>query len=309
MTVTAWHIYRVAIEENGDIYHIHDPELLLIAIVLRLRGKRVVYDVHEDLPRQIDGKPWIPRGLRKPVALVAEVCERITAACCSGVVAATPTIARRFRGSTTVIVRNFPMLDEWAVVGCPAYDKRPVRVVYVGAITELRGGIEMVKAMERLPQSLGAELWLAGLFSSPMFEECLAGLAGWQSVRSLGWQNRKAVDDLLANGRVGLALLHPRQSYWESLPIKLFEYMASALPVIVSDFPQWREIVRDADCGLVVNPLDVNAIAGAIEWLLTHPLEASAMGQRGREAVLSKYRWETEAEKLLDLYSKLLSVA
>jgi glycosyltransferase involved in cell wall biosynthesis len=76
--------------------------------------------------------------------------------------------------------------------------------------------------------------------------------------------------------------------------------------VIVSDFPLWRSIVLGAGCGLLVDPFDVQGIATAIEYLMTHDREAQAMGQRGRKAVEEHFNWENEAQTLLSFYSSLL---
>jgi glycosyltransferase involved in cell wall biosynthesis len=91
------------------------------------------------------------------------------------------------------------------------------------------------------------------------------------------------------------------------MPTKLFEYMATGLPVIASNFPHWKEILEDNHCGLVVDPLNPKEIARAIEYLLDHPEEASRMGENGRQAVKDKYNWEEEGKKLLDLYERLLT--
>ena len=89
------------------------------------------------------------------------------------------------------------------------------------------------------------------------------------------------------------------------MPIKLFEYMAAGMPVIASDFPLWREIVTDAGCGLLVNPEDAPAIAAAINRLLGDESMARQMGEAGRQAVLSRYSWSAEAQKLVALYAQL----
>ncbi len=83
--------------------------------------------------------------------------------------------------------------------------------------------------------------------------------------------------------------------------------MASELPVVASDFPVWREIVDEVDCGLLADPTDPIAVADAIEELLADPERAAAMGRRGRQAVLERYRWEPQGARLVALYSGLLA--
>lgn len=87
----------------------------------------------------------------------------------------------------------------------------------------------------------------------------------------------------------------------------MFEYMSASLPVIASDFPLWRRIIDGAGCGLLVDPLNSEAIVEAMRWILDHPTEAEAMGMRGRQAVERTYNGDAEAEKLLNLYKKLLN--
>lgn len=71
MFKTALGVYRAALKEDADLYHFHDPELIPFGIMLRVRGKKVIYDVHEDLPRQILTKPWINPFLRRILSVCA----------------------------------------------------------------------------------------------------------------------------------------------------------------------------------------------------------------------------------------------
>jgi glycosyltransferase involved in cell wall biosynthesis len=82
--------------------------------------------------------------------------------------------------------------------------------------------------------------------------------------------------------------------------------MAAGIPLIVSDFPLWRELFESAGCALFVNPLDPGAIAAAMEWIIAHPSEAGAMGARGREAARTRFNWHAESAKLVRLYERLL---
>ena len=302
MTRTVWQIYRASLGVDGHIYHFHDPELIPIGILLRLSGRKVIYDVHEDVPRQILSKYWIPSWMRAQVAKVAEICERAGALIFNGVVAATPAIARRFPAVKTVTVQNFPLPDEFASATTPPYSGRPPTIAYVGGISAIRGIEEMVRVMSLLPTALGARLVLAGKFDPVHLENQVSQTPGWECVEFVGWQSRKEITRLLTQVRLGLVLLHPVPEHFESFPTKLFEYMSSGIPVLASDFPLWREIVEEARCGLLVDPLDTKAIAEAIQWVLEHPREAEEMGKSGHEAVRRKYSWVTEAQKLKNIY-------
>ena len=85
----------------------------------------------------------------------------------------------------------------------------------------------------------------------------------------------------------------------------MFEYMATGLPVIVSNFPLWKEIVEDNKCGITVNPLDPQEIARAVEYLCSNPELMEKMGRNGRKTVMGKYNWGNESKILLSVYSSL----
>jgi len=309
MTVKLVGICREAFRSDGDVYHIHDPELLMAGLILRAAGKRVVYDIHEDLPRDVLFKTYIAKPIRTPLMWIVELVENAAARRMSGLVAATPTIAKRFysRNSNTVVVNNYPVLDEFTPSTGSKWESRKPAVTYIGGITEARGIREMLAAMDLLPRTLGARLELAGWFFGAGLQTELAASSQWQHVRWHGELDRNGIASLLKRVRAGLVLLHPERTYVAAHPTKLFEYMAAGIPVIASDFPLWRKIVEDAGCGLLVNPFDTRAIATAIERLITNPIEAEAMGQHGREAVERHFNWANEEKTLLSFYASLLS--
>jgi glycosyltransferase involved in cell wall biosynthesis len=308
MTGTMRSVYRAAMREDAEVCHFHDPELIPAAMLLKTRGRKVIYDVHEDVPRQILNKQWLPPAARRAVGGGAALAEAIGAKCFHGIVAATPAIAPRFSVEKTVIVQNFPILGELARQDAVPYSERPHAVAYVGGIAALRGIREMVRALPLLPDVLDARLVLAGRFSPAELETDVCAMPGWGRVNFLGWQSRAGVASILGRVRAGLVLFHPVPNHVNAQPNKLFEYMSAGIPVIASDFPLWREMVEDVGCGLLVDPHNSRAIGDAISWILEHPREAEAMGLRGEEAVKTRYNWSVESEKLLAFYEKLLNV-
>ena len=289
------------------VLHFHDPELIPLGFLLRLRGCKVVYDIHEDVPRQTMSKHWIPAAFRWPVAMSTAIAEWLAARVFSAVVPATPTIAARFPAAKTVLVQNFPIQSELLLAAPEPYRQRPELFVYVGGIADIRGGVEMVQAVDCLRDHPHACLEMAGNISPEPFKAQLEALPGWARVRYPGLLGRSDVARVLGTARAGLVLFHPMPNHVDAQPNKMFEYMSAGLPVIASDFPLWRQIVAGAKCGVLVDPMDPNAIAGAMRWILLHPDEAEQMGQNGKKAVHERYNWARESVRLIELYRRLLA--
>jgi glycosyltransferase involved in cell wall biosynthesis len=163
----------------------------------------------------------------------------------------------------------------------------------------------MVQAMALLPGSLHARLVLAGKCDPPELHYEVTQMTGWSRAAFVGWQSQDEVEGLLGRARVGLVLYHPVPNHKEAQPHKLYEYMCAGIPLIASDFPLWRNIIEEARCGMLVDPLDPKAIARAITWLLEHPKEAETMGIHGQKAANARFNWTKEEAKLLHLYQSL----
>lgn len=297
-----WRCYRAASRIGASVYHFHDPELIPYGMLLRMSGRRVIYDVHEDYPRDILDKYWLPKWTRKLVATAVAALEYAGARWFFQVVAATPLIWERFHNinSSAVNINNYPWPSELAPpeAGC----ERKPQVCYVGNITRVRGLRAIVEALPRVPQ---VSFVLCGDFSEPGFEDELRVLPGWAQVRFLGKVDRAQARQVMAESIAGLVTFLPIRSHLDAQPNKLFEYMSAELPVIASDFPLWREIVVGTGAGICVDPESPDAIAAAIRDLLCDESVVERMGRAGRHAVLGKYNWPAEAAKLVQFYREL----
>jgi glycosyltransferase involved in cell wall biosynthesis len=304
---TTRQVLAAAVREDADLYHFHDPELIPVGLLLKARGKRVVYDVHENVPGDVLTKQYLHPVVRRAASLAAHAAQGIAAASLDGIVAAYDSIGRAFPPAKVAVVNNFPRLrDDGAERPYRPYEGRPARLAYAGVISRKRGLAEMVAAVGMLPEGLGARMTLAGAFSPPELEREAASLPGWDRVDSLGWRTRDEVAAQMEEARIGLVLFHPGPNHNEAQPNKLFEYMAAGTPVIASDFPLWRGIVEGSGCGVLVDPLDPAAIAAAMRRLLENPEAAAEMGRRGLAAVHERYSWEAEQGNLLALYERIL---
>ena len=295
-------VYHKALEVDADIYHLHDPELIPYGLKLLKRGKKVVFDAHEDLPMQILSKYYLNKYVAHILSRVVRKYESYACSKMSAVVAATPFIRNKFLkiNSNTIDVNNYPKLSE--IDTKVSWSEKKNSAVYIGGIAKIRGIREIVKALE---YTKGVRLDLAGSFINDDIESEVKGYPQWSKVVEHGYLNRKSVADLLLQSKVGLVTLYPQKNYLDSLPVKMFEYMSAGLPVIISNFPIWREIVESAKCGICVDPLKPTEIANAINYIISHPEEAELMGQNGKKAVFEKYNWLNEEKKLLKLYKNI----
>jgi glycosyltransferase involved in cell wall biosynthesis len=305
-TKTIWSVYRAARAERADVYHFHDPELIPVGALLRLHGAEVIFDVHEDIALDIKTKPWISPALRPAVSATATVVLRVVQTWFSAIVPATPSIAESFSHRRTIVVRNYPRLEELGIKDdVMPFLQRPRTAIYLGSITAVRGLYQMVEAMSHPSMQPDARLLLAGQFEDEALRESASRLPGWSRVDAPGQLPRSAIGSALAQAQIGLLVLQPAESFELSIPTKLFEYMGAGLPVIGSKFLASCDVLREHDCGILVDPRDPAEIAEAMVHLFDRPEEARAMGQRGRTAVLGQYEWSSEARALIGLYAEI----
>lgn len=312
-------LVRKAVRLAPDVVHVHDPELLLIAplIKLALRHRaRIVYDVHEYFVDSIAHKVWIPSWLRPAVSWLSERAERLLGRAVDGIVFVIEDQVPLYNTwrSDRVVVHNYPNPEAFADARpLPDFPPHRFRMIYIGSLYERRGIATLLSALplivDQVPEAL---LLLGGSFESDAFRQWAETYIARHELQShvafLGWVDRSALPHYLASADVAwLPGLPVKQYRHRAISVKQLECMLMGLPVVSSDLPHRRAFIEAADCGLLVTPDDPIAHAEAILWLQQHPQERQEMGSRGRRLVLDRYTWQSEASRLVAFYDRLLT--
>ena len=310
VTLTAWRTVRRGLAAKARLYHIHDPELIPWGLLLRLLGRPVIYDVHEDYAQAAGVRSWIPgpaRGLLAGAyAAIAALARR-----CFTVVIAERYYARNFPDAVEVL--NYAKRAEFAGLDGILRAPPPApRALYTGSVTASRGGRHHARLLAQLPADAAVEL--VGVCPEPELARDLLNQSASDPRLGLAiaesWVPRQTIVEAYARAwTCGLALFPDTPHYREKELTKFFEYMAAGLPIVASNFPVWRRLIEGERVGLCVDPEDPAAAAEAVLWLHRNPDEARAMGERGRRAVAERFNWESQAARLVDLYRRLLPPA
>ena len=308
---------RRALATHADVFHFHDPELLLVTPWLHwLTGKPTIYDVHEVYADFIEVKDYMPAWLRYPIAWSFRWLEPLLARLQTALLFSDDQIAasfRRLRCPKTTLF-NYPsqaFIEQAALTTRDIHRRQPI-VLHLGAHERSRGTRLMIEAFHQVLKGMPeAQLFLVGPFTPPELEKEVRtdimqrGIE--QKVRIIGQVPFEQVSEYLKQAAVGWVALQPVPKYQKNIPTKLFEYMAYGVPIVSSDLPSTQPFVYHGENGYRVEADDPMAHAQAILDILRRPEVGLAMGEKGQQMVRTCYNWDEMEQRLLVLYQELLT--
>ncbi len=308
---------QLAQQTQADIYHFHDPELLLVAPFLRWRtGKPTIYDIHEVYPDFIKVKDYLPVWVRYPIAWAFYGLEPLLARLQSGLIFSDDEIARAFvavkRPKTTLF--NFPSLAfvQNGITQTQGIPQRQPLVLHLGGHERNRGTRLMIAAFAQVHQAMPeARLCLVGHFvPDNLMQEVTADIAArglTEAVTLVGRVPFETIGTYLQQAAVGWLPWQVYPKNEKNIPTKLFEYMSYGLPIVSSDLASTRPFIQSGVNGFLVPPADPTAHAQAILHILRQPENGRIMGQQGQHLVQTRYNWAEMEHRLLTLYDQLLT--
>ena len=308
--IKSFQAFFKGLRTRSAIYHLHDPELLPMAIMLKLCGKKVIFDMHELVYHQIADKDYMGNKLiRKTAAGAYRLLERIGMRLFDKVVLAEDGYLNYFeknypkRLPKLVFIRNYPIIG---LIDATLNQKTVLKqetftLVYAGSLTKIRGIKETCDAVRASKHPV--KLILMGRWSDPAYKE-QCNIDG-EKVSYLGEFPLNQVYDIMCQADLGVSLLYPVENYLTSLPVKAFEYMACGLPMIMSDFPYWKKTFEGV--AQFANPYSTEEIVAIIDWACENRNELARMGDAAYQKVRKEFSWERESEKLTGMYRELVA--
>ena len=317
---TAIRMAREVIRLNPDVCHFHDLDFTLMVPFVRWLSKaKIIYDVHEVYPERMLISNKIPRWTRRPASRLVDVLEMGIARWCALVVAAVEPIADRFRsiGVPTLTLFNYPRLSLFETHARP--NDELIRtctgrrvLVYQGTMGRDRGLFHMLDGMRLLKENAPeALLLLVGLNDPGLRAQAddqirRDGLDPF--VRIVPWVPHAEIAGYMALAEIGLVPLQPSEKNKKSIPIKVFEYMACGIPLLVADLPSTAHYIADSGAGVVYDSTDAEAFAREARRMLVDREGLAAMASAGRRAVALWWNWGEMEKQMIAAYARLETI-
>jgi glycosyltransferase involved in cell wall biosynthesis len=295
---------------DADVYHFHEPDSIIIAIYLKLiKKKKIVYDVHEYYKDSLSEMPTQRKLFYFPTLYLIEP---LFLKYVDAVITADEGIKEIYAPINKKVysVPNFPSKNVFETKDKIKLYENFDTVLYVGGLAEIRGIYNLIKAIEKVSKiNPQIKLVLIGkgveIFENKCREYVKTNNLA-QYIDFLGTIPHSEIAKYINASAIGTVLLFPTPRFNKTpYPVKLFEYMICGKPVLASALPSMGKIVKEANCGILVDPLNVDEIAEGIIYLLDHPREAKRLGYNGRFAVENKFSWEIMEKELIKAYEDI----
>lgn len=301
-------VYKKALEVDANIYHFHDPELLPIGLKLKRKGKKVIFDSHEDVFVNILDKHYIPNSIKKEVQFLFNKYLKYVIPKLDAVISVTPHIVEKFfrLNPNTFQITNYPItVNSINEVISEKFDTPTI--FFAGGVTPLFNHENIIMALDYIDFEI---TYLIAGPSSDSYLSKLKTLKSWNKVEYLGLIPHCEVHSLYSKSHIGIAIANYSENGGGKLGTlgnnKIFEIMRQGIPIICTDFILWKEIVEVNKAGICVNPSDVKAIANAIIKIICDLNLAKEMGENGKKIVSRQYNWKTQESELINIYKNKL---
>lgn len=302
--------YICALNIDADVFHFHDPDLLPWMLLLSYKGKKVIYDAHENYLERILGLK-LPNRIKLPLAKFWSIFERFCVAKYAGIITTTHSMLSLFStvNIPKLVVSNTPYLFELGDINLKV-NKKPFTIYTSGSNSDKRNCMQTIEALpfilKKIPE---ARLVFVGTFFPEFYEIRLKSRA-----KELGVETRVNIEGMLsykdnfirtAQMEIGCVFYGDNINNRVTIPNRLFEYMYAGVAVIGESFFEVKKVIEESQCGVVVNSSDPESIADGVISLFSDIPALRKMQSNGRSRIISTYAYEHELEKMIAFYNSI----
>ena len=287
---------------NADIWHIHDPELLLFASILLLFRKKVIWDSHEDYFKQFElnseYRLYIPKIIRSFASLLIIKLLKYVDLHATGIIGATEIIQSRYSNKNSVVVGNEARVEDFINLN-PNFEN--MKVLFVGSMSDTHCFSEVVKAISRI-QNLS--LIVAGQEDENLLNWSTEILGN--RITHFGWANRSKIYELISMSTIGIVTYQNLPTYNESRPTKMFEFLMSGLPIVASPIMPNVQILQASSGGIVSGGYNSKDFEKSLMQVISSKEIWTSMSVNGRKWAQENASWAPSERNLINLYKKFL---
>lgn len=290
-----------------DIIQIHDPELLPLAFILRLKYKNIIYDIHEDYRTSIAQKRFLNKYLKSIFINVYRSLERLAGRYF------TLLLAEKYYiefAPTGICILNYPILeDDFNLKIKNMVKGNKIRLIYTGNVTEDRGAFLHSQIPKYVKNCL---VELVGKCDENLASELMENSEGKKNLKITGINRFVHPSEIIDKYKsefwtAGLAIFPKTEHYRRKELTKFFEYMSFGIPLICSNFPSWQEFVNKNECGICVDPNSPEEISAAIKLLHEDLNLYDKLASNSKKKIFNELNWQKESMKLYNVYESILN--
>jgi len=298
---------------NNLVYHIHDPELILVGLYYKtFKHKVVIYDIHELYHDELKYKPYFNKVFAHIVANIYRAVDWFATKMFDANILAEDKYRDYYNGNNFIVIQNYILSNYVVEKPLPILkESDKLQIVYVGSIRDVRGISEMLSFVHLLSSEMNFTFHLIGSFTPPILEneinDFISEYKLEEKIKVYGMLPFPEAQKIVKKCDIGLLFLHPILNNLTILATKMFEYMGNGLAVLMSDFPLWIEFNQNNNCGLTVNIFDLDNEKAKIQNFLNNRKQINQIKMSNIENVKNNFIWEIEEKKLINLYKEILN--